>query len=500
MCGIVGYISTKEKAHVDEKAHFMRFALALDTLRGPDSTGVMTLHKRFKVHTVKTLMAGDRFVNGWEYRKAWKPGWAQVGHNRAATVGKVKVENAHPFEDGPVSLVHNGTLWAEGSTLPLNRKDIEVDSHQLTHNFAEHSPEKAKEVLEKIDGAFALVWYDRRDESINMARNSERPLHLGMSRSKDIIWFMSEGNHLQAINKSMGQRPAAATSIYQLDTGKHLKWRKGNMVPEVTTFVPFMHYGTTYWQGGVVRRTGNDGPKHVTNQTALKQATDKWKKDVEKLDGTKDYTGGSPRVMLGGLKRKVPEPMLEALKGEYNLTPNDLLQFTPGEVTKLTNSKWMVLGSIEHKEWNCEWPAILYDAQQVHTTAYHSRDWLVQPIGIAHPWTDKSSCPAVLCTLIHCSWADYAKNVLTEVIDKEAQDRPKVPHGTAIGYTHTSFIDGPGGLLVPYGKIRKLMEAGCISCGCDLSVGNLKKCCYVNEGRDILCYDCTQDLSGGSYQ
>ena len=48
MCGIVGFISTTSD-EASAKRYFMKHALALDTLRGRDSTGTFTVTDKNKV-------------------------------------------------------------------------------------------------------------------------------------------------------------------------------------------------------------------------------------------------------------------------------------------------------------------------------------------------------------------------------------------------------------------------------------------------------------------
>ena len=55
MCGIVGYITTQNDIYEHARRGFFKYALMLDTLRGPDSTGVITVSKKFTVNRYKTI-------------------------------------------------------------------------------------------------------------------------------------------------------------------------------------------------------------------------------------------------------------------------------------------------------------------------------------------------------------------------------------------------------------------------------------------------------------
>ncbi|CAH9016524.1 putative nucleophile aminohydrolase [Vibrio phage 275E43-1] len=109
---------------------------------------------------------------------------ALLGHCRQATVGASgKHENAHPFEYGSVTMMHNGTLNSRVG-LEGELKDFPVDSSQIAYSLSEHTEDdEIKEMLETINGAFALVWSDSRDNTINIARNDERTLYYAISKS-----------------------------------------------------------------------------------------------------------------------------------------------------------------------------------------------------------------------------------------------------------------------------------------------------------------------------
>jgi predicted glutamine amidotransferase len=480
MCGIVGYISEKEKEYGAEKNHFMRFALALDTLRGQDSTGIMTLRDEFKLNVMHSTLPGDRLVHSKQYDTAWVPGWAQVGHNRAATAGKVNLENAHPFTFGAVTLVHNGTLSDTGYSLPDYDPQIEVDSALIASNLSQVAPDEAKRIIELIDGSFCLVWYDERDKSVNMARNSERPMHYGVGKQRDILWFMSDGAHLHAINSSFGSRTARAAVIYSLTKNQMLKWKKGNLVPEVTKFVPFVPAPASHSYG--------------KQTTALERAVSKWKPPT----AASFQRGGAsaPRVSIRGELMRVPSPMLKALEQEFELKPEDLLQFTPAKKFVLGNTRMQIIGTVLHPKWGqTEWTAVLYNAKPAQVEAYMKRDWLVRPTGIAHPWEGKnngSECPTVLCELVHCNWKDYEKRQLELELEaeKEAADE-----GKALVPANQEWIAGPQSRQVLLSEYQLKLQNGCISCGWALTTKDLPGCTDVNEGRDLLCHSCSEELS-----
>lgn len=177
MCGIVGIVSNCVNGFTQKEMGVFTDLLFLDTLRGFDSTGVFGVHGNSNLVMHKDALHGLDFVSTPEYRsfkaEMISTGKIMVGHNRAATRGNVVDKNAHPFVvDDKIVLVQNGTY--KGSH--THHKDTEVDTEAVAHVIAEH--ESVEEALQKINAAYALVWYNAEKKTLNLIRNSERPLYL----------------------------------------------------------------------------------------------------------------------------------------------------------------------------------------------------------------------------------------------------------------------------------------------------------------------------------
>lgn len=216
MCGIVGVMS-KTKTHLTSSDR-KRFTdlVEVDVLRGRDSTGVYGANHNLKTMADKEAVPGGMFtaMEGYGTVVAHSSKFL-VGHNRWATVGKVNKDNAHPFETQDIILVHNGTL-DDTSNLEMHQY-LDVDSEMVAFEMQSHSKKK---VLEKLQGAFTLVWFDERDKTLNFARNTERPL-----------WYAERGNCLYwASEKAMLQlvleRDKVRTKIsyHELPVGKLLSY------------------------------------------------------------------------------------------------------------------------------------------------------------------------------------------------------------------------------------------------------------------------------------
>lgn len=190
MCGIVGIASAESTGFSYKELEAFETMLFLDTLRGWDSTGVFGVTHDKDVFIAKEACHGPDFLKKSEYKDIRSSMSARgkffVGHNRAATRGTVNDKNAHPFwVDDKIVLVQNGTY--KGSH--KHHKDVEVDTEAIAHVIAEN--EDVEVALNKINAAYALVWYNVKQAKLNLIRNAERPLYLAVTKSGS-IWFASE--------------------------------------------------------------------------------------------------------------------------------------------------------------------------------------------------------------------------------------------------------------------------------------------------------------------
>ena len=487
MCGIVGYISLNDKSHPLAKRHFSDYALMLDTLRGSDSTGIIRVGEEFDVHTAHTTMPGRRYVNTDEY-DAFMSGdmWAMIGHNRAATAGSVKLENAHPFTFGEVTMVHNGTLAQQGRTVPGYDHKLEVDSMQIARALSQIEPDHkaVAELLEKIDGSFALVWVDRRDESINMCRNSSRPLHFGYGVDKDVMWFMSDGTHLKAVTGSLKNAPSKVNSIYSLDKMKLLKFKKGDMKPEVTPFKAFTRPTATYQQpSGGGTTTDKVG-------TALARAAHKWGEGIRQASShVRGGTSSEGKCRIGGELRSIPDNHKKVLREYFELNPGQLLEFQPEEWIECEDKKCIVNGTFLHPNWMwTEWPCTLYDVPLVVCNAYGERNWAIHAKGV-------TSCQIAF-------HSDEVVALLGELYSFDAKaviDTHTCDTSETTDMRDTGLVTGPEETLMERGKVMELLSRGCIQCQDDIKWEDRVHTVIVNEGRDLLCPGCATEWKNVPY-
>lgn len=222
MCGLVSIISKQKNGiYISDMKVFTEMLFA-DQLRGSDGTGIM-YNQKDKMRVLKGAIASSDFVNSDTYDKAVdeiiKNGNFVVGHNRAATKGKLSHMNTHPFRQDHITLVHNGTLNTH-----KHLADTEVDSHAICVSIAKIG---YKETIKKINGAFALIWTDSRNKTLNFIRNSQRPLwivetpflYILVSEKELAYWILARNNQHVVSTKEV---PIGV--LHQFEFGKYDKY------------------------------------------------------------------------------------------------------------------------------------------------------------------------------------------------------------------------------------------------------------------------------------
>lgn len=193
MCGLVGLAGLLE---FKDEATIKRM-LVLDYFRGTDSTGLASIRNNgdIKISKMAThpfnLFDSKKFtetLSGYNSR-------ALIGHNRAATIGKTNDLNAHPFQFGSITGAHNGTL-DRPSWVRLEQAagiETDVDSAAIFACIDKIGIEDTIKLMEEgkqgSTGAWALVWYDDNDGTLNFLRNKHRPLWYAYSKDfKKVLW------------------------------------------------------------------------------------------------------------------------------------------------------------------------------------------------------------------------------------------------------------------------------------------------------------------------
>jgi len=224
MCGIVGIIAKNQGGFSYPHIDLFSNMLVFDSIRGEDSTGVFGVTKENVIDFMKGNADGYTFTSTKNFTKFKEKMFSKykvvVGHNRKATKGSVTPDNAHPFQERHITLVHNGTLFNQGEL----KADVDVDSHAIAHALADAD---ALEALKKLRGAYALVWHDAEKKTINLCRNDERPLTLleyddcwVISSEVGLpIWLQSRANRKNITCKSLPSDKILIFDVENLSEG-----------------------------------------------------------------------------------------------------------------------------------------------------------------------------------------------------------------------------------------------------------------------------------------
>ncbi len=188
MCGIVGYIGSRDAAPILlEGLHRLEY-------RGYDSAGIAVAHRN-ALHTSK-CKGKVRDLARLSPEKM--PGTIGIAHTRWATHGEPSDANAHPHSDASerFTIVHNGIIENASALRTRLKGDgvqfrSETDSEVLVHLIAamrgETLAESVRMALSFVVGTYGLAVLDaQRPESIVVARNGS-PVVLGIGDNEMFV-------------------------------------------------------------------------------------------------------------------------------------------------------------------------------------------------------------------------------------------------------------------------------------------------------------------------
>ena len=197
MCGIVGYIGTRQAYPIlINGLHRLEY-------RGYDSAGVALLDgENLNVYKAKGK------VSDLEETAKEKDcsGTLGIAHTRWATHGEPSVTNAHPHESesGNLALVHNGII--ENYTIlreQLQNKgyhfqsatDTEVLVQLIEYYEKKHNCDVVSAVryaLNKVIGAYAIALVDKRQPNTLIVARKSSPLVVGIGENNEEFFIASD--------------------------------------------------------------------------------------------------------------------------------------------------------------------------------------------------------------------------------------------------------------------------------------------------------------------
>lgn len=186
MCGIVGYIGSREAQQI------LLGGLKRLEYRGYDSAGIVTigdeptlLREKGKVLELESLIA-----------KHSRPDTVGIGHTRWATHGEPSEANAHPHRAGNIYLVHNGIIE--------NYKELKAELKQ--HDFASETDSEVlaalidslyeyetpletavTQALQLVTGTYGIAVVSAREPGKIVVARSGSPLIIGIGDDETLV-------------------------------------------------------------------------------------------------------------------------------------------------------------------------------------------------------------------------------------------------------------------------------------------------------------------------
>lgn len=189
MCGIVGYIGDKRAVE------FLIEGLTKLEYRGYDSAGI-AVNCGANIFVEKAVGRLDALKE--KLRNREPDGVVGIGHTRWATHGRPSDSNAHPHTDcsGKFVVVHNGiienymslkeNLIAKGHKF-ISETDTEVVPHLLEEVYQGDFVGAVREVLNKIEGSYSLVFMSKDNPDTLICAKQDNPLVVGLGKGENFI-------------------------------------------------------------------------------------------------------------------------------------------------------------------------------------------------------------------------------------------------------------------------------------------------------------------------
>lgn len=443
MCGIVGFIT--KSGMLKHKKYFVE-ALYSDALRGFHSTGmtlvnehtdiVKTHKKAFQASDFFDLKATDTMINELTNSKV------AIGHNRHATYGKIIHENAHPFTHGSITMVHNGSLRSQYE-LPDYTK-FDVDSEVICYSLSQIGVENT---ISKLNGAFALVWYDAKSKTVNMIRNSERELYIGTTKDSEDVFFASESGML----KWIAERNQIVLDKVELLTVGTLYTFTVPEKKEASKAIVRTERPLTLHQ--IPNYQGNDNGNSV-NQNAS---------NVAYLTGSAEY-------------QKKPTYIAEELSA-YGLTFKQEVEVSFYDKA-VSGTTYKFTGFLQADPW-CECICYSRNPNFIDLDTNYSG----QIVGCAGKSTDQTFQVIISKdSLLETGGNGKLPIILNHEVVKS--------HGVL-----NLDVRGPDGRMISVGKYKELTKHGCSNCTKDISIHDAESLIWLS-GNNPICQECADELGG----
>ena len=231
-CAVVGIFGHKEASKL---AYFSLHSLQH---RGQEAAGISS-SDGVKLHTIKDRGLVMSVFD--EDKLATLSGSSAVGHTRYSTAGDDSILDAQPvfarYDLGEMAIVHNGNLTnAEEVRNALIKNgaifQTFMDTENLIHLIAKSQQEKLQDriidAVQKIEGAFSLVFLSRTKMFAMRDRHGFRPLSLGR---------LANGGYIVA-SETCAFDLVGAKYIRDVEPGELLIFEEGKAPQSVKVYEP----------------------------------------------------------------------------------------------------------------------------------------------------------------------------------------------------------------------------------------------------------------------
>ena len=186
MCGIVGYIGTRQAQPI------LLDGLRRLEYRGYDSAGIAVLNGgRITVRKCAGRIAQLEELTG----KEPLTGSVGIGHTRWATHGEPSNLNAHPHTDvkGSIALVHNGIIenhmalrrHLEGKGCQfISQTDTEVVAHLIHTLYQGDMMDALRSAMKELEGSYALAVINEEEPDAVYCVRLGSPLVVGLGEGE----------------------------------------------------------------------------------------------------------------------------------------------------------------------------------------------------------------------------------------------------------------------------------------------------------------------------
>ena len=459
--------------------------LIADGVRGLHSTGAIAA-KADRVSWYKDTISGAELVSTAGY-VGWQRDNTQMkcllGHNRYATMGAHTIANAHPFDEGKITLMHNGTLRNWRSLEDASYFD--VDSNLIAHLINKNG---AKDTLSKLVGAWALAWVDDEAKTLNFCRNTERPLWFAQLRSvygqKKSIKYWVYGSERDMLKWLVGRNNMEVCNFFQLKPGKLMTFDlTGDMATFEVTDLEYTAYEKSKVASKPVTNTGQKG--QVTRRVGHSGGTNSVPFPSSPLIGS---------VKAGDSVSFWPTHYLP-LDSRWSASHGTLWGVLVEEPYCPVRINYVSAKSLGTLTWNEQMQAYAipdgeYSSKAITVNKDEGVDVLVvgsQNLKADYLFSTEGNAAGV-------PQAVALKGYIQEHHNEEEVDQAELDElNDDLVFDYVGKVPGPGGIFVGHETFRDLTKAGCSNCRAGVGIHDCEDITWVNY-EDFLCIDCANFL------